>query len=84
MANFDEMAMLFAIDNVIEHERVNNVRQTQRKETNSDTFDTSDRIFIKNFRLTSDLVRYFIEHLRPHIISKYHQSAIDLNTKVSE
>jgi len=78
------MAMLFAIDNVIEHERVINVRQTRRKETISDPFDTSDRVFIKNFRLTKDLARYLIELLRPHIISKNHQSAIDLNTKVSE
>lgn len=42
MANFEEMAMLFAIDNFDEHEHAMNVRQTRRKETISDPFDTSD------------------------------------------
>jgi len=84
MANFDEMAMLFAIDNIEEHERAMNVRQIRRKETISDPFDTSDRLFIKNFRLTKDLVKYLIELLRPFIVSKSRLSAIDLDTKVSE
>jgi len=84
MANFDEMAMLFAMDNVIEHERLINVRQIRRKETISDPFDISDRLFIKYFRLSKNLVRNLIELLRPHIVSKNRRSAIDLNTKVSE
>ncbi|CAI6372813.1 unnamed protein product [Macrosiphum euphorbiae] len=68
MANFDEMAMLFAIGNIGEHERAMNVRQTRRKEIILDPFDTSDRLFIKNFRLTKDLVNRL--------------SAVDLNTKI--
>ncbi|XP_060858749.1 putative nuclease HARBI1 [Metopolophium dirhodum] len=82
MANFDEMAMLFAIDNIEEHERAMNVRQTRKNEIISDPFDTSDRLFIKNFRLTKDLVKYLIELLRPYIVSKSRLSAIDLNTKI--
>ena len=84
MANFDEMAMLFAIGNIEEHERAMNVRQTRKKEIISDPFDTSDRLFIKNCRLTKDLVKYLIELLRPYIVSKSRLSAVDLNTKVSE
>jgi len=84
MANFEEMAMLFAINNVNEHENVINVRQIRRKDTISDPFIISDRLFVKNFRLTKDLVRNLIELLRLHIVSKSRLSAIDLNTKVSE
>lgn len=84
MADFDEMAMLFAIDNVYEYEFAISVRQIRKKETISDPFDISDRPFIKNFRLTKDLVKYLVELLEPYIDSKSRQSAIDLNTKVSE
>lgn len=84
MANFDEMAMLYAINNIDEHENLRNVRQTRRNEIISDPFVLTDRLFIKKFRLTKDLVLSLIELLRPHIISKCRSSAIDLNTKVNE
>lgn len=83
MANFQEMAMFFAINNVEEHENnVHNERQTRNTEYITDPFILSDRLFIKNFRLTKDAVRYLIDLLRPHIISNTRSSAIDLNTKV--
>ncbi|XP_022167246.1 putative nuclease HARBI1 [Myzus persicae] len=83
MANFQEMAMFFAINNVEEHENnVPNERQTRNTEYISDPFILSDRLFIKNFRLTKDAVRYLIDLLRPHIIPNTRSSAIDLNTKI--
>jgi len=77
------MAMLFPLDNVYEHELAISVRQTRKKETILDQFIISERLFIKNFRLTKDLVKYFIELLEPYtyIVSKSRQFAIDLNTK---
>ncbi|CAI6373946.1 unnamed protein product [Macrosiphum euphorbiae] len=83
MANFQEMAMFFAINNVEEHANyVHNERQTRNREYITDPFTLSDRLFIKNFRLTKDAVRYLIDLLRPHIISNTRSSAIDLNTKI--
>ncbi|KAF0688736.1 putative nuclease HARBI1 [Aphis craccivora] len=82
MANFQEMAIFFAINNVEEHENnVHNERQTRNTEYITDPFILSDRLFIKNFRLTKDDVRYLIDLLRPHIISNTRSSAIDL-TKI--
>ena len=59
MANFDEVAMLFAINNVNLHEELvnnDNVRQTRNKATISDPFNLSDQLFVKNFRLFKDLI----------------------------
>jgi len=85
MANFDDMAMLFAINNVEEHENHNIYyeRQTRNPDNVTDPFTLSDRLFVKNFRLTKDVVKELIDLLRPHIVSNNRSSAIDLNTKVS-
>jgi len=84
MANFDEMAILFAINNVEDHEHLlTNERQTRIPEMISDPFLLTDRLFIKNFRLSKNLVRNLIELLQTRIVSKNRSSAIDLNTKVS-
>lgn len=83
MANNDEMAMLFAIENIEQHERYIHVRQSRNQETITDPFTYSDRLFIKNYRLTKELVTNLIELIRPHIVSKRRSSAIDLKTKVS-
>jgi hypothetical protein len=86
MANFYEMAMLFAINNVNLHEELinnDNVRQIRKKATISDPFILSDQLYVKIFKLTKALVRHLIELLRPLIISKSRLSAIDLNTKVN-
>jgi len=84
MANFDEMAMLFAINNVENHEHLFNERQTRIPEMISDPFLLTDRLFIKNFRLSKNLVRNIIELLQTRIVSKDRSSEIDLNTKVNE
>ncbi|XP_050065798.1 putative nuclease HARBI1 [Aphis gossypii] len=82
MTNFDEMVMLFAINNVENHEHLLNERQTRIPEMISDPFLLTDRLFIKNFRLSKNLVRNIIELLQTRIVSKDRSSAIDLNTKV--
>jgi len=86
MANFDEMAMLFAVNNVEEHQNnFNNAhheRQTRNKEMITDPFKLTDRLFIKNFRLTKDVVKDLIILFSPHLSNSFRSSAIDLNTKV--
>jgi len=84
MTNFQEIAMLFAINNIEEHENnICNERRTRNTEYITDPFTLSDQLFIKNFRLTKNVVRYLIDLLKPHIKSNRRSSAIDLNTKVS-
>ncbi|CAI6356645.1 unnamed protein product [Macrosiphum euphorbiae] len=82
MANFDEMAMLFAINNVEDHEHLLKERQTRIPEMISDPFLLTDRLFIKNFRFSKNLVKNLIELLQTRIVSKNRSSAIDLNTKI--
>lgn len=80
------MAMLFAINNVEEHENHNIYyeRQTWNPDNVIDPFTLSDRLFVKNFRLTKDVVKELIDLLRPHIVSNnVRSSAIDLNNEVS-
>lgn len=83
MANFEEMANLFAIQNVEEQENAARYRRLTIKENRVDPFTLSDRLFIKNFRLTKDLARYLIELLTTFIEVKRRSSAIDLSTKVN-
>jgi len=85
MANNDKMAMLFAIENIEQHERFIHVRQSRNQEIITDPFTYSNRLFIKNYRLTSltkELVTNLIVLIKPHIVSKRRSSAIDLKTKV--
>jgi len=86
MANIDDMAMLFAINNVeVQQNNFNNAhheRQTRNKEMITDSFKLSDQLFINKFRLTKDLVKDLIILLSPHLSNPFRSSAIDLNTKV--
>lgn len=81
------MAVLFAMHNVEEQNNYsNNVsyeRQTRNMDHVTDPFLLSDRLFVKNFRLTKVVVRDLIKLLSPHIVSNSRSSAIHLNTKVS-
>lgn len=49
----------------------------------ADPFTLSDQLFIKNFRLTKDLVLRLVELLSRHTVVGSRLSAIDLITKVS-
>lgn len=84
MANFDEMANLFAIQNLEEQENVARYgRLIIVRENRVNPFTLSDRLFIKMFRLTKDLTLYLIEILTPFIEVKRRSSSIDLSTKVN-
>lgn len=84
MTNFQEMAMLFTINNVEEHENnICNEKHTRNPEYITDPFILSDQLFINNFRLSKNVIRYLIDLLKPHIESNSRSSAIDLNTEVS-
>lgn len=83
MENFEEMANLFAIQNMEMQENVGYGRLLKKK-NRVDPFTFSDRLFIKNFRLTKDLTRYLIELLSPFVEVKSRSSAIDLSTKVNQ
>jgi len=86
MANFDDMAMLFEINNVeeLENHNIYYERQTRNPDNVTDPFTLSDRLFVKNFRLTKDVVKELIDLLRPYnIVSNNRSYAIDLNNKVS-
>ncbi|KAL5243873.1 hypothetical protein ACI65C_011283 [Semiaphis heraclei] len=48
----------------------------------TDPFKLSDQLFIKNFRLTKDIVKDLIILLSPHLLNPFRSSAIDLNTKI--
>lgn len=49
---------------------------------NQNPFDLSDKLFIKHFRLTKDLVRYLIDTLDNFLIAPTRTSSIDKATKV--
>lgn len=86
MVNFEEMAMLFTINNIEERENNNifNKRQTRNRDIITDTFTLSNFFFIKKFRLTKAIVKNVIDLLRrPQIVSNCSRSsAIDFNIKV--
>lgn len=79
MANFEEMANLFAIQNVEVHKNVGLHERLLTKENCVDSFKLSDRSFVKNYRLTKDLTRYLIQLLSPFVEVKSCSSAIDLS-----
>ena len=83
MENFEEMANLFAIQNMEMQENVGYGKLSTKK-NRVDPFTLSDRLFIKNFRLTKDLTRYLIELLSPFVEVKSRSSAMDLSTKVNQ
>jgi hypothetical protein len=63
MANFEDMVMLFTINNIEEHENHNIYyeRQTRNPDNVTDPFTLSDRLFVKNFRLIKDVVKELID-----------------------
>lgn len=70
-----------ALENLERQENAYNFRRRCHKPV--DAFLLSDFIFIKNFRLTKDLVRYVINLLTPFISEPSRKSALDIQTKVS-
>jgi len=80
------MKLPFAINNAKGHQNnFNNVhheKQTLNKEIITDPLKLTDRLFIKNFRLTKFVVKVLIILLSPYLSNYFRLSAIDLNNKV--
>lgn len=83
MANFEEIAMLFGINDNEDHENHINIRQIWRWEIISYPFLLSNKLFVTNSRHTKDIVKYLINLLRSYIVTNSRSSTIDLNTKLS-
>lgn len=85
MANFDDLANLFVLENV--QNQINfqpqQPRLVRRETFVSDAFKLSDSAFIKNYRLSKELVKDLIEELSPLISSQNRSSDLDVTTKVS-
>jgi len=70
-----------ALENLEWQENALNYRKLSHSER-FDAFSLPDYIFISNYRLTKDLVRYVINILTPHM-TESRISALNMQTKVS-
>ena len=81
MAEFEELELLFAIENqeIQEH----NARFHRKYYQYRDGFNMSDRHFLKHFRLSKEVTRHLIDLVRPYVRESTRASAISIETKVS-
>ncbi|KAL5246392.1 hypothetical protein ACI65C_013800 [Semiaphis heraclei] len=70
-----------ALENLERQENAVNYRKLSHSER-FDAFLLPDYIFINNYRLTKDLVRYVINILTPHMTEATRTSALNIQTKV--
>lgn len=70
------MAYFLNVNEQINHARNNFQRPTY------DAFMLTDRLFIKNFRLSKEITQYLINLLKPYIVVDSRLSSIDIQTKV--
>eukprot|EP00102_Acyrthosiphon_pisum_P019365 XP_016656575.1 PREDICTED: putative nuclease HARBI1 [Acyrthosiphon pisum] len=70
-----------ALENLERQENALNYRKLNHKER-FDAFLLPDDVFIKNYRLNKNLVRYVINILTPFLIEPTRKSALDIQTKV--
>lgn len=82
MANDDEMAYLFAIQN---QQNQINFQPRPRTVNNNiiNSFELTDSAFIKNYRLTKNLANTLIQELSPFLKSPKRSSDLDVSTKAS-
>lgn len=74
---------LFIIQNLFLQDNADqNNRLQSKRDTVLDPFQISDRLFLKNFRLTKHVAIYLIDMLSPHIKVGNRSSSLDINTKV--
>jgi len=79
MDNFNDLAALFIL-NMIDEEAAYNPRHGFT--VKYDPFTQCDRLFLKNYRLTKDLIRQLIALITPYIEQKRRSSSIKLSEKV--
>ncbi|KAL5236887.1 hypothetical protein ACI65C_004297 [Semiaphis heraclei] len=82
MANFDDLANLFVIENVQNQINFQPQPRLRRETFVSDAFKLSNSAFIKNYRLSKELVKDLIEELSPLISLQNRSSDLDVTTKV--
>lgn len=75
--DFDFMAYFVNVNEQI----INNARNNFQRPT-YDAFALTDRLFIKNFRLSKEITQYLINLLKPFIVVDSRSSSIDIQTKV--
>lgn len=82
MANFDDLAHLFAVQNV--QNQINFQPHANLQATvSTDAFELLNSAFIKNYRLSKTLVEDLITELSPNIIPQKRSSDLDVTTKVN-
>lgn len=74
--DFDFMAYFVNVNEQMNYARNNFQRP------NYDAFALTDRLFIKNFRLSKEITQYLINLLKPYIVVDSRLSSIDIQTKV--
>lgn len=83
MANFDDIANLFVIENVQNQINFQPQPRIRRETFVSDAFKLSNSAFIKNYRLSKELVKDLSVELSPLISLQNRSSYLDVATKVS-
>lgn len=82
MDNFDDLAYIYAMNMINEHEMaIHNPRRGFS--VKYDPFTQCERIFLKNYRLSKDLVRQLIFMVTPYIDPPSRSSSINIPIKVS-
>ncbi|XP_060845695.1 putative nuclease HARBI1 [Rhopalosiphum padi] len=76
--DFDLMAYFVNINEQIDEIELRNNFQRPTY----DTFALTDKLFMKNFRLSKEITRYLINILKPFIVVDTRLSSIDIQTKV--
>jgi len=79
MDNFNDLAALYIL-NMVDEEASYNPRY--RFTVKNDPFTQCDRLFVKNYRLSKDLVQQLIALITPYIEPERRSSSIKLSEKV--
>lgn len=81
----DDIEELIIMNQVFEDLEEAEVQLPRRGRINAlNAFDLSDELFLKNFRLTKNLVRELIEVISPQLTAPSRISALSIETKVSK
>lgn len=82
MANFDDLAGLFVIDN-LENQIICQPHPPRLNRQHFCSFEMSDTEFIKNYRLNKNVTKILIRELSPYLKLQMRSSDLDITTKVS-
>lgn len=80
----DVAAIVHIVNDVLEAEDQNEQVGERRFYLKENPFERSERCFIKNFRLTKDLVREVVDLVTPYVQPPSRRSALSIESKVSK